>query len=130
MWDLQLRNQCILYTSTLEGGSQFMEALHGEYVLWGLGTGSVLFAVLSACGLPIMLIYGAVLGLAQSNPGAMFCTMVGACVGRFYFKRKYKDMWLKYMVVILAGFGCGMGITSMIAMSFNVITRMLSPTSW
>ncbi len=60
----------------------------------------------------------------------MFCTMAGAFVGRFYFKRKYRDMWLKYMTAILAGFGCGVGLSSMVAMSFNVISRMLSPTMW
>ena len=130
MWELNLRNWCLMITATLEGGSQFLEALHFDYALWGLASGSSLFAVLTALGLPVMLIYGAVWGLAQSNPGAIFCTMLGAGVARWHFKRKYKEMWLKYMAVILAGFGCGMGITSMIAMSFNVISRMLSPTAW
>jgi len=76
------------------------------------------------------LVYGAVWGLNQSNPGALFCTMAGACTAKFYFKRIYKDMWLKYMMVVMAGFGCGMGVTSMISMAFNVISRMLKPTLW
>ncbi len=130
MWELRLRQWAIMITATQEGGSQFLESLHVDYTLWGFAAGSTLFAVLSAFGLPIMLIFGAVWGLAQSNPGAMFCTVAGAFVGRFHFKRKYGNMWLKYMVTIVAGFGCGMGITSMIAMSFNVIVRMLSPTLW
>ena len=130
MWELKLRQWCLMKTATLEGGSQFLEALHGDYVLWGLFSGSGLFALLTAFGLPIMLIFGAVQGLNQSNPGTMFCTMLGACIARFHFKRKYKDMWLKYMTAIMPGFGCGMGITSMIAMAFNVIWRMLSPTQW
>ena len=130
MWELQLRQRCIMLTSTLEGGSQFLEAIHFEYAGWGLIAGTTLFSALSALGLPVMLVFGAVWGLAQSNPGAIFCTMAGACTARFYFKRKYKDMWLKYMMVVMAGFGCGMGVTSMIAMSFNVITRMIKPTLW
>ncbi len=130
MWELNLRQQAIMWTSTLEGGSQFLEAIHFEYAGWGLVSGTVLFAVLSVLGLPIMLIFGAVWGLNQSNPGALFCTMAGACAAKFYFKRIYKDRWLKYMMVVMAGFGCGMGVTSMIAMSFNVISRMLSPTLW
>jgi hypothetical protein len=77
-----------------------------------------------------MLVFGAVWGLAQSNPGAIFCTMLGAFVGRFYFRRKYKDMWLRYMTALMAGFGCGIGLTAMIAMSFNVIVMMLNPTPW
>ena len=130
MWELQLRNWCLMKTATLEGGSQVMEALHMEYAVWGFASGGILFTVLSALGLPIMLVFGAVWGLTQSTPGAMFCTMAGAVVARLYFKRKYKDMWLKYMTAILAGFGCGMGLSSMIAMAFNVISRMLSPTKW
>lgn len=130
MWELQLRQQCIMLTSTLEGGSQFLEAIHFEYAGWGLVSGSLLFAVLSMFGLPMMLVYGAVWGLNQSNPGALFCTMAGACAAKFYFKRVYKDMWLKYMMVVMAGFGCGMGVTSMISMAFNVISRMLKPTLW
>ncbi len=130
MWELQLRNFCLMLTSTQEGGSQFLEALHFDYAVWGFASGSALFFILSSLGMPIMLIFGAVWGLAQSSPGAIFCTMAGALVGRFFFKPKFKDMWLKYMVVIMAGFGCGMGITSMIAMSFNVISRMLKPTLW
>ena len=130
MWEFQLRNMCVIYTATLEGGSQFIEAMNMEYAMWGAVSGSVLFALLSLLGLPVMLIYGAVWGLSQSNPGSLFCTMIGAALGRYYFKRKFKDMWLKYMVVIMAGFGCGMGVTSMIAMAFNVITRMLRPTLW
>jgi len=130
MWELQLRQQCIMLTSTLEGGSQFLEAIHFEYAGWGLVSGSLLFAVLSMFGLPMMLVYGAVWGLNQSNPGALFCTMAGACAAKFYFKRIYKDMWLKYMMVVMAGFGCGMGVTSMISMAFNVISRMLKPTLW
>ena len=130
MWELELKQRCLMLTATLEGGSLFLESLHLDYAFWGLLSGSGLFALLSGFGMPIMLVYGAVWGLAQSSPGAMFCTMAGAFVGRFYFKRKYKDMWLKYMTVILAGFGCGMGLTSMIAMAFNVSVRMLSPTVW
>jgi hypothetical protein len=130
MWELQLRQQCIMLTSTMEGGSQFLEALNLQYATWGLVSGSVLFGVLSVFGLPLMLVFGAVWGLSQTSPGALFCTMAGACVAKFYFKRVFKDMWLKYMMVVMAGFGCGMGVTSMISMSFNVISRMLQPTLW
>ncbi len=130
MWELRLRQWAVMITATQEGGSQFLESLHFDYTLWGFLSGSTLFAVLSAIGMPIMLIFGAVWGLAQSNPGAMFCTAAGAFLSRFYFKPKHGNMWLKYMVTVMAGFGCGMGITSMIAMSFNVVVRMLSPTLW
>ena len=130
MWELNLRRWCIMKTSTLEGGSQFLESLHPDYILWGLCGGGGLFAVLAFFGLPVMLVFGAVWGLGQSSPGAIFCTLLGALLARFHFKRKYKDMWLKYMTAIMAGFGCGMGLISMVAMSFNVIVRMVKPLAW
>lgn len=130
MWELQLKQWCLTRTATMEGGSLFLESLHLDYAVWGLASGSGLFAILTLLGLPVMLVFGAVWGLAQSSPGALFCQLLGAFVGRFYFKRKYKDMWLKYMTVLLAGFGCGLGLTSMIAMGFTVITKMLSPSPW
>jgi hypothetical protein len=130
MWEMNIRNWGVIYTSTLEGGSQFLEALNGNYVVWGLVAGSTLLGSLTMLGLPVMFIFGALGGLSQVSPGAMFCGLVGAIVGRFYFRKRYKDMWLKYMTVVLAGFGCGMGIIAMVGMAFTVITRMLSPTLW
>ncbi len=130
MWELNLRQWCLTKTATLEGGSQILESLHMSYAVWGFAAGSGLFAALSALGLPVMLVYGAVWGLAQSSPGALMWTMLGALVGRLYFRPRFKDMWLKYMTAVMAGYGCGLGIVSMIAMSFSVISRMLSPTVW
>jgi hypothetical protein len=130
LWELQLKQWCLTRTATMEGGSLFLESLHFDYAWWGLASGTALFGILYSVGLPIMLVFGAVWGLGQSSPGAMICQVLGALVGRFYFKPKYKDMWLKYMTVILAGFYCGTGLTTMVAMGFNVIKRMLSPTLW
>lgn len=130
MWEMNLRNWCLAKTATLEGGSQLLESFHPQYIGWGLAAGGGLFLLLSAIGLPVMLVYGAVWGLAQNAPGALLWTMIGAALGRLYFRPKYKEMWLKYMTAVMAGYGCGLGIMSMVAMAFSVITRMLSPTVW
>jgi len=130
MWELHLKRQLLTFSATMEGGSEFMEALRLEYMLWGLGGVSGLFILLSVLGMPVMLIYGAVWGLVQSSPGAIIWQMCGAFVGRFYFKRKFKEMWLRYMAVILAGFGCGMGLISMVALSVTIITKMLTPLAF
>ena len=130
MWPLHLRKQLLTFSATMEGGSVFMEALRLEYVLWGLGAGSGVYVLLSALGMPVMLVYGAVWGMIQASPGALVWQMCGAFVGRFYFKRKFKEMWLKYMAIILAGFGCGMGLVSMVALSVTIITKMLTPLAF
>ncbi len=130
MWELQLKKRCVILTSTLEGGSQFLEAWHFSYAITGFLSGSILFAVLTSLGLPIMLVFGAVWGLNQGSPGALVCSFLGALVGKFYFRRKFKDMWLKYMVVVVAGFGCGMGLVGMVGIAVRVIKGMLEPTLW
>ena len=108
----------------------FLEALNLEYIGYGLGAATALFCVLSVLGMPVNLVFGAVVGLGQQSPGSSIWMMAGALVGRFYFKKRFRDMWLKYMAVILAGFGCGMGLIAMVAMAFRVISAMLSPMAY
>ena len=48
-------------------------------------------------------------------------------MGRFYFRRRFGDMWLKYIPVVMAGFACGMGLLAMVALSFTILSKMMSP---
>ena len=130
MWELNVRNWALQLTATMEGGSMFLEALSLEYIVWGVVAALGVFAVLTSLSMPVNLIFGAVAGLNQQSPGAAIWMTMGALVGKFYFKRKFRDMWLKYMAVILAGFGCGMGLISMVALAFRIITAMLGPSAY
>ena len=53
--------------------------------------------------------------------------MLGALVGRFYFRRRFGDMWMKYTPVLLAGFSCGIDLTGMVAVSFTILNKMMAP---
>ena len=53
--------------------------------------------------------------------------LLGAMLGRYYFRRKFGDMWLKFAPVLLAGFSCGMGLMAMLAVSFTIIKKMVNP---
>jgi hypothetical protein len=127
MWDLQAKTMCLTFSSTMEGGSLFMEALKGRYFGWGFGSGVISYVVLSSLGLPTLLVFGLVRGLGQGTPSYFVLELAGALVGRFYFRRKFGDMWMKYTPVLLAGVSCGMGLTGMVAVSFTILNKMMAP---
>lgn len=128
MWDLQAKQACLTYSATMEGGSMFMEAWNWGRFFWGAGSGVVLFIILSTVGLPTLLVFGMVRGLGESHPGAMIFQFAGALTGRFYLRRKFgTKTWLKFAPVILAGYACGMGLVAMLAVSFTILTKMMSP---
>jgi len=130
LWHLQALNTLLLQSATLEGYSPFFEALKGQYVLWGLGLGTVVYGILSLLHWPILLIYGIVRGLGQSTPHGIFLEIIGAFLGRYYFSKKYGLAWRQYAPVLLAGFSCGMGLMGMLAMGFTLIMRSLGSLAY
>lgn len=127
MWDLQAKNMCLMYSSTLEGGSLFMEAWRWTYFGAGLLLGTFSFIVLALLGLPTLLVFGVVRGLGQTTPGGLAFEFLGALLGRFYFRKKFGKMWMKYTPVLMAGFACGMGLIAMVAVSFTILKKMMAP---
>ena len=127
MLELQVKNVCLIYSSTSEGGSLFMEALNLDSFLWGLGIGVGTYSILLVLGLPILLIFGIVRGLGQSTPSGLLLEFIGAMVGRFYFRRRFGDMWLKYAPVLFAGFSCGVGLAAMVSVACTMLSKMMSP---
>ncbi len=127
MWELSAKNTCLTFSSTMEGGSIFMEALRGKYVLIGLGSGVISFIALSMMGLPTLLVFGMVRGLGQSTPSGVIFELIGALVGRYYFRKRFGDMWMKYTPILLAGFSCGMGLIGMVSVAFTILNKMMAP---
>lgn len=127
MWELHLKNMLLTFSATMEGGSIFMEAWDWGYFGIGFGMGTGAYAILMLLGMPTLLIFGLVRGLGQSSPGYVLFELLGALIGRFYFRRKFGDMWMKYSPVLLAGFSCGMGLVAMVAMSFTILSKMMKP---
>ena len=128
MWDLRARQQLLWVSSTMEGDSIFWQALNFNWVGWGLGAGAIMYVLLAIFGLPIFLIYGVVNGLNQTMPGNHIPTLLGALVGRFYFKKRYGKMWKPYVIVILAGFQCGQGLAGMICSGIALISKAVQQT--
>ena len=111
----------------MEGGSLFFEAMKPAWLGWGLCIGVGSYIVLSLLGLPTLIVYGLVRGLGQGTPAGLPLEVVGALLGRFYFRRRFGDRWLRYTPVMLAGYACGMGLVAMVGMAFAILTKMMSP---
>ncbi|HOE95391.1 MAG TPA: peptide transporter [Candidatus Sumerlaeota bacterium] len=135
-WELQAKNQVLLYSSTFVGpgetggsnvaDSEFMQAIHP----WVIGSGFVgciaLYAGLSLLGLPIMLIYGVIRGLGQL-PHFMILEVVGALLGRFYFQKRFGQVnFLRLAPALLAGYYTGVGLISMMTMALMLIKSAIS----
>lgn len=127
MWDLQAKTSCLTISSTMEGGSLFFDALKFNWFAWGLGSGVIVFIMLSSLGLPTLLVYGVVRGLGQGTPAGITLELAGALLGRFYFRRKFGNMWMKYTPVLLAGYACGMGLVAMVGMALAILNKMMTP---
>lgn len=126
MWDLQARTACLTMSSTMEGGSAFMDAWNWNYVFAGMASGSAAFVVLAALGLPTLIVFGLVRGMGLAMPGVLLLQALGALVARFYLRKRF-TMWMKYAPVVLAGYTCGMGLVGMLSVSFSILQKMMSP---
>ncbi len=127
MWDLRAKTVSLTYSSTLEGGSLFMEAWKWKWFGAGLLSGLGAFVVLSAFSLPTLIIFGLVRGLGESVPGILIMQIAGAVVGHFIIRRRMGDQWLKCAPVLMAGFSCGMGLIAMGSVAFTILTKMMAP---
>ena len=127
MWDLQAKNTCLTYSSTMEGGSLFYQAWRTDYFLYGLLGGTGAFFIFAMFGLPSLMIFGLVRGFGHGTPAVVTFELIGALLGRYYFMRRFGDMWRKYAPILLAGYACGMGLVAMVGMSFAIVKRMMDP---
>ena len=123
MWEMSAANQCIMYSSTLGRYSAFQEAFNATYLFWGLGLGVLMFLVTAPMHLPIMLVYGLIRGLGQTQPHAIVPEMIGAMIGRYYFRRKIGAKWRQYITVVGAGFSCGMGLITVLSVGVNFLAK-------
>ncbi|MCK4275522.1 MAG: OPT/YSL family transporter [Phycisphaerae bacterium] len=124
MWELNAATRCIIYTSTLGRHSAFSYAFSWKYLSVGFGVGFAMFLILGLFSLPIMIGYGIVRGLhSWMMPHIIPLQFIGACIGRFYFERKMGLNWRKYIPVVGAGFTCGMGLVTVLAVGINFLAK-------
>jgi hypothetical protein len=123
MWELEANNRSIIYSSTLGEYSIFERAFSWEKLGWGGIFGLGLFTVMGGLNAPVFLIYGVVRGLGQSLPHMIVPQMFGALVGRYYFQKRFGDMWRQYIPVIAAGFACGQGLITIACVGVTFLSK-------
>jgi hypothetical protein len=122
-WEVTAANQAVVYSSTLGGFTEFEKAFNLRYILAGAGVGGLLFAGLSWLGAPVFFIYGIVRGLNQTLPFVIIPQLIGALIGRFYFRKRFGSLWLKYVTVLFAGFSCGVGLIGTLGIGLTFISK-------
>ncbi|HPD14337.1 MAG TPA: peptide transporter [Planctomycetota bacterium] len=129
MWDLTARNTMILWTATTgEPGTVtlFERSFHPEFLGAGFGFSVLLFAVLSAFGLPTMLVYGLARGLG-AMPHGLLLELTGALLARYYLHRRFgRKPFLLAAPILLAGYLVGTGLIGMVGVAIRLITSAIS----
>ena len=121
IWEFEAKNASLIFSSTLGEYSRFHDALTVEKVGTGFGIGMVLYGCLTWLGAPTMLFYGLVRGMSGMMFHMVLPQFIGAMVGRYYFKKKFGDMWQKYIVVLSAGYFVGAGLISMFCIGIRFL---------
>ncbi|MHC4985293.1 MAG: peptide transporter, partial [Planctomycetota bacterium] len=62
-------------------------------------------------------------GLNQTMPHGVIPQFIGALVGRYYFQRRLGVKWRQYIPVVMAGYGCGMGLVSILSVGITFLTK-------
>jgi len=134
-WELHAKNSVLMYSSTMtdEDGNRrpFEEtelgrAIKGPVVGAGFATMTVLYTILSAFGLPVMLVYGLMRGFGQL-PHYMVLEVVGAFLSRFYLQKRFGPKnFLRMAPTLFAGYMTGVGLIGMATMALRLIASAVS----
>jgi hypothetical protein len=126
-WPLRALHSTFWMTATsTEGESPFLKAFSFGKAALGFGVGLTGLTGLSALRLPVTLVYGFINGMGML-PHAILPQLAGALLGRLYLERRLgRDTWRRYSVVVLAGYGCGMGLVALGSSAIAMITKSVS----
>jgi hypothetical protein len=129
MWELNAKNTVLLFSSTLptEGVKPlFFQALHPAVMGGAFSFSLIAYFLLSAFSLPVMAVYGFVQSVG-AMPHSFMLIIVGALIGKFYFRKKFGEKHFLQMVpVLLAGYGTGVGLVALIGVAINLIVSAVS----
>jgi hypothetical protein len=128
MWPVNATMSSIWWTANRKSLSEnwLVSALRAPVIV-GAGVGTLaLYAVAMTFKLPIMFFYGFVSGIGGA-PMDQIPMFTGAMLGRYYFRRRFGEVkWAQYAPVLIAGFGCGTGLTAMTGIAIALVTKSVN----
>jgi hypothetical protein len=128
MWPVQATMQSIWWTANRKSIEEnwLLSALRYNVIAYsGVGT-LVFYAIASAFKMPLLLFYGLIGGI-QGQPMSTIPTFGGALLGRYYFRKRFGEVrWSQYAPVLVAGFGCGTGLTAMTGIAVALVTKSVN----
>jgi len=131
MWPLTATIRCMWMRTTLPGGeglASLKAIIHPQYILAGFAVGTAMLAVFGLLGVPTIIFYGFLTGISQ-NAFLVFPQFLGAMLGRYYFRKRLGQVkWRAYAPILMAGYGCGVGLIGMTTVALKLISSAVKQT--
>lgn len=109
-----------------EAGGWFKEAFKPLYIAGGTIGGLALYGVLSLFKVPALFFYGFAGGIG-AFPAITVPQLLGAWIGKRFMARRFgTEKWGQYAPIVFAGFACGSGLASLIAISVALIAKAVA----
>jgi len=122
-WPVAARQAYLIFTANSSESPLLLQALNPKTIIGAGLVGLVLYNALGRMGVPAVFFYGLIGGVGAPLHGGL-SLMVGAVVGRCYFRRRIgEERWTRYVPVVAAGFACGAGLAGMLAVSLSLIMQ-------
>ena len=128
-WPIHAQLQAVMQQINLpRAGSSnwFAQAIKPPLIGAGAAGGLMIYGLFSLFKLPTLAFYGFAggLGLLPANTIPQF---FGAWFGRKYMVKRYgAENWSRYAPVLLAGFSCGTGLMSLMAIALALIGKAVT----
>ncbi len=120
-WPQFAQLKAVWATGLREGQSELMQALKPEAIAAAFIGSTALFGLFGWLGISAQYIYGGISAI-NGYPHMAVPIFIGACLGRFYFARKFgREKWTNYAPILAVGFGAGLGLTGMLAIAINFL---------
>lgn len=127
-WPMSVTSRCMWVTALRDGQSQMLQAIRGKYVLSGFLSMLALYGVMWLAnplfpGGHSMWFYGLFGGIG-GDPGTGLWALIGALLGKYYMIKKFGlKRWYRYTPVLMAGFGCGVGLVGMATVAVALVSK-------
>ncbi len=131
MWPLFAIQRALWASSLLEEGEAFMlDAIRLHQILIGAGSASVLYIFMMLVKAPVGMFYGIVAGVSMW-PHRALPLLLGGLFSRYYMSKKFgHKKWRSYAPILMAGYGCGVGLIGTFGIAIALIIQSVIALSF